>query len=164
MVKHKVFAYITHCDRLLVFRHPDAPEAGIQVPAGTVEPGESFEAAVMREAYEETGLQELTRVAALGERVRDMSDAGRDEIHHRHFYHVRYDGVPRDTWRHNEHFASNARTAEPIVFEFFWADLPDGVPDLIADHGTLLGTLWAHLHGVGAANQNSEKREGETPT
>ena len=35
-VIHKVFAYITHRDRLLVFRHTDFPEAGIQVPAGTV--------------------------------------------------------------------------------------------------------------------------------
>jgi hypothetical protein len=31
-------AYYHH--RLLVFRHPDAPEAGIQVPAGTVEANE----------------------------------------------------------------------------------------------------------------------------
>jgi hypothetical protein len=32
-------------------------------------------------------------------------------------------------------------TSEPIRFEFFWADLPDGVPDLIADHGALLDLL-----------------------
>jgi hypothetical protein len=36
----KVFAYITHTDRLLVFSHPDFPEADIQVPAGTVKQDE----------------------------------------------------------------------------------------------------------------------------
>ena len=41
IVKRKVFAYITHRCHLLVFWHVDVPEAGIQVPAGTVEPGES---------------------------------------------------------------------------------------------------------------------------
>ena len=33
-VKQKVFAYITYQRRLLVFSHPDFPEAGIQVPTG----------------------------------------------------------------------------------------------------------------------------------
>jgi len=28
-----------------------------------------------------------------------------------------------------------------IVFEFFWVQLPHGVPDLIADHGQMLPQL-----------------------
>ena len=32
----KVVAYITNGQRLLVFTHPLSPEAGIQVPAGTM--------------------------------------------------------------------------------------------------------------------------------
>jgi len=48
----KVLAYVTWGDKLLVFSHPDFPEAGIQVPAGTIEPGEEPEAAVLREAFE----------------------------------------------------------------------------------------------------------------
>jgi hypothetical protein len=35
-IRQKAFAYITHQKRLLVFRHVDVPEAGIQVPAGTM--------------------------------------------------------------------------------------------------------------------------------
>jgi 8-oxo-dGTP pyrophosphatase MutT (NUDIX family) len=42
----KVFAYITHQNRLLVFSHPDFSAAGIQVPAGTVESGETLQAAI----------------------------------------------------------------------------------------------------------------------
>ena len=34
--KQKAFAYITHGNRLLVFRHVHHPEAGVQVPVGTV--------------------------------------------------------------------------------------------------------------------------------
>ncbi len=39
-LRHKVYAYITHGHRLLVFSHRDFPEAGIQVPGGTMEEGE----------------------------------------------------------------------------------------------------------------------------
>ena len=35
-VKRKVLAYVTRGDELLVFRHRDFPEAGLQVPAGTM--------------------------------------------------------------------------------------------------------------------------------
>lgn len=39
-IRHRAYAYITNGSRLLLFTHPEAPEAGIQVPAGTIEPGE----------------------------------------------------------------------------------------------------------------------------
>src|SRR5690606_12592633 len=51
----KAIAYIPRGDRFVVFEEPDSPLVGIQVPGGTVEAGESLEAAVLREAYEETG-------------------------------------------------------------------------------------------------------------
>lgn len=50
---------------LLLFEHP---HAGIQLPAGTIEPGETPEAAALREAREETGLSEFTRLELLGSR------------------------------------------------------------------------------------------------
>ena len=50
-------------NELLLFRHP---YAGIQIPAGTVEPGETPERAVLREIAEETGLAEVVLSRFLG--------------------------------------------------------------------------------------------------
>jgi len=142
--QHKVFAYITHGDRLLVFSHPNSPEAGIQVPAGTLKNDERPEDGVMREALEETGLTDLAFIGFLGEVERDMSDFGLDQIHHRRFYHLRCEGDPLDTWRHAESDPSDGST-ESIVFEFFWAPMPDGITDLIASHGDMLPVLFEKM-------------------
>ena len=70
-VRRTVKAYVTHGHRLLVFRQPDHPGAGIQVPGGTVHPHESLDDAALREATEEAGLpQEL--VVARFESVLDL--------------------------------------------------------------------------------------------
>jgi ADP-ribose pyrophosphatase YjhB (NUDIX family) len=67
MILEKVTVFITrragHSIELLLFRHPFA---GIQIPAGTVEEGETAEAAARREAREETGLGDLTLIQSLG--------------------------------------------------------------------------------------------------
>lgn len=51
---------------LLVFDHVDFPEAGTQVPAGGLEPGETPADAAVREVAEETGLTGAGLVAELG--------------------------------------------------------------------------------------------------
>lgn len=62
----KVTAFITRPGtqeiELLVFQHP---QAGVQLPAGTVEPGEAPEDAVLREVEEETGLSTVVLVGLL---------------------------------------------------------------------------------------------------
>jgi len=55
--REKVLVYVTRGEELLVLEHTaDYPDAGIQVPAGGVDPGESPEEAATRELFEETGL------------------------------------------------------------------------------------------------------------
>ena len=66
-VIEKVTAFVTRqTDRgrqVLLFEHPFA---GIQIPAGTVEPSETPEKAVIREVFEETGLTIFSHPVALG--------------------------------------------------------------------------------------------------
>ena len=69
MTVHKVTAFITRRGpagqpQLLLFQHP---QAGVQIPAGTVEAGEDWPTAVLREATEETGLTQLTIQRKLGQ-------------------------------------------------------------------------------------------------
>ena len=65
---HKVTCFILrkaeHGADLLLFRHP---YAGIQIPAGTVNPNEDPQAAAIREAREESGLNRLNLVRWLGD-------------------------------------------------------------------------------------------------
>lgn len=139
-MKRKAFAYITQGDRLLVFRHLDFPEAGIQVPGGTVKEDESPAEAARREAEEESGLSGLVVAAYLGEQVRDMRDYGLAETHHRFFYHLLCAGGAPERWQHNETDPSDG-SPEPIRLEFFWAALPDAVPPLIGGQARFLSVL-----------------------
>ncbi|MGH2506252.1 MAG: GNAT family N-acetyltransferase [Ktedonobacteraceae bacterium] len=156
---------MTHQQKLLVFSHPHAPEAGIQVPAGTVEVGESPEQAVLREAFEETGLTGLILAGFLGEQEYDMADFGRDEIHQRFFYHLRYEGEPPAIWQHEERFTSDG--SGPHLFEFFWATLPHDMPSLIADHDLMLPQLLKQLKSGSSSHTSifdkKENRMQPTP-
>ena len=137
---HKVVAYITDGDRLLVFSHPHHPEAGIQVPAGTVEENESPREAVLREAQEETGLDDLEIQSYLGVREHDLSAHGQAEIQRQHFFHLVFRGEAPVRWRHYEKHPSKG-SAEQIQFELFWVKFPGGVPELTGDQGALLPKL-----------------------
>lgn len=84
----KVVGYVVHDRRLLVFTHDDVPieEAGVQVPAGSVEPGEEPSVAAVREVLEETGIR--ARVAhELGVERYDVGPS-KPEIHERHFFQL----------------------------------------------------------------------------
>jgi 8-oxo-dGTP pyrophosphatase MutT (NUDIX family) len=143
----KAFAYVTNGGRIVVFSHPDYPEAGIQVPAGTMRPDESPEDAVLREAFEETGLEDLRIERFLGEQeVERVSDEeierfGGRELHHRFFFHLSYSGESPDVWQHYE---LHDGLRPPTLFDLFWAPI-DAVPDLIAGHDRFLPELRASL-------------------
>lgn len=139
--KDKVFAYITKGKLLLLFTHPYHPEAGIQVPAGTVKNGESYQTAVMREAMEETGLTGLVLGEYLGKRQQYIPE--KDEMHHRYFFHLLCTQATSETWRHGEMDPDDTSEnhKQVIDFDFFWAKLPNEIPQLIANHDALLHKL-----------------------
>ena len=138
----KVYAYITRGDHLLVFEHTQFPEAGIQVPGGSIEKGEDPEAAVLREAMEETGLKELKIQRYLGKSEYDLAEVGNEGIHLRHFFHLRYSGEITPRWKSYELNPSDGSPA-PIEFEFYWVKFPGEVPELIAGQGDLLSEIRA---------------------
>jgi ADP-ribose pyrophosphatase YjhB (NUDIX family) len=136
----KVYAYITHGSRLLVFRHTRFPEAGLQVPGGTLEAGEAPSSGALREAEEESGLMGLRLRRFLGVQELDMTPYGLNQVHRRFFYHLELEGAAPETWIHDEMTPSDGEPA-PIEYEFFWASLPSGVPLLAGGQGDMLYRL-----------------------
>ncbi|WP_411073319.1 NUDIX hydrolase [Streptomyces sp. cmx-4-25] len=89
VTKSKALCYVVRGGMLLVHRHVDFPweEVGVQVPAGSIRQGEAPEAAALREAREETGLQDFKIVRKLGVTTYDMGPY-RAEIQERHVFHL----------------------------------------------------------------------------
>jgi 8-oxo-dGTP diphosphatase len=145
----KVVCYITYQGKLAVFRHVDVPEAGIQVPAGTVEPGEEPQAAALREANEESGLTDLAVVSLLGEDLNDGADWGAYGLFHRSFYHLECLSPPPEVWRCYEENPSG-HLVERYEFELWWCSLPDEVPRLAGRQDKFLPELVMSLRNDGA--------------
>ena len=138
-VVDKAFAYITWRGRLLVFDHVDFPDAGLQVPAGTIQAGETPEAGVIREAREETGLLRFLPAEPLGIREFDTRPYGKKETHRRHFFHLRLDQEAPERWRHDE--ANAEGDGRPIRFELYWVEPAEAESRLAHAHGALLHVL-----------------------
>lgn len=138
----KVVAYITWQRRLLVFRQPAFPDAGIQVPAGTIEEGERPELAVLREAREETGLSGLSVVTFLGQEdhVFRYADTGQAAVARRHYFHLRFEGQAPERWEHWETFPSEGRHSR-ILFELWWVRHPQETPALVAGLAAFLADI-----------------------
>jgi 8-oxo-dGTP pyrophosphatase MutT (NUDIX family) len=105
----KVTAFITRKSRdgddLLLFEHPNA---GIQIPAGTVEDHETPEEAVVREVAEETGLTTSSSIR-------------------------RYLGCSEDILPEGERIIAEPTKvyARPDVTSFDWAHLPKRIPVVV---------------------------------
>ena len=142
----KVVAYITCRRHLLVFRQPESPGAGIQVPAGTMDPGETPAAAVLREAHEETGLDGLAIRAFLGTRDFELHALQRETRERmrvrRHYFHLvcGADIDVGDRWVHMEKDPSEGPPG-PIPFELYWVKYPQDVPRLSGSLDEMLASL-----------------------
>lgn len=147
----KVVAYITRevagKRQLLVFTHRDHPEAGVQVPGGTVEAGESVESALLREVEEETGLAGLPIVGCIA--LYDYYNTYTGKLNHRHVYHLLAPPGVADTWTWVERYASEPEGEGEYVFDLYWHDL-DSPIDLAGSRGD-----WLHEIGGAAASREA---------
>jgi len=114
----KVLAYIVRARggrrELLVLSHRDHPEAGLQVPAGTVEPGESVRAALAREVREESGLDGLRVVR----RLAVFAEPAWGQVRHV-FALAAPDGLP-EAWTH---VVGGDGEDAGLAFDYRWEDL-----------------------------------------
>lgn len=124
----KVSCFILHPlgGRLLVFTQPDFPDAGTQVPAGTIEPDEDPAVAAVREAEEETGFPGYTVLRLLDRQTLSEIRHGERQIHDRWFFQLSPpEGLP-DEWDHGE--GHSADGDDWIRFHFFWIDTAAPLP------------------------------------
>ena len=137
-VTQKAVVYVVRYDRLLVFTHDGLPmmRTGVQVPAGSVKPGETLEAAARRELQEETGLVAAT-VRYLGSQEYDLRPA-RDERAVRHYFQAEAQDYPTgESWSAGEDDPSSG-DGTTISCTCLWLPLHDAHV-LCAGFGALIG-------------------------
>lgn len=105
----------------------------MQVPAGTIRPGEEPRAAVLRETREETGYDCFAVVRDLGVVEHDAGDA----VHVRHFFELRPTAPLPATWTSAE---THDGQRPPTAFDCFWVPL-DPPPALAGGLGARLADL-----------------------
>ncbi|MFZ7806662.1 NUDIX hydrolase [Bacillus thuringiensis] len=139
LYKKKVHAYITREKegfmQLLVFKHRDIHEAGIQVPGGTVDEGETLEAAILREVQEESGLRHLCIERFLADYIIHVKE--KQEYEKRHFFHVTLLTDVKDTW---EHIVSAGEKDQGLAFSYEWVNIAK-CPELAGKQGEFLHLL-----------------------
>lgn len=135
----KAYGYITRVkdgkEQILVFQHP-VKEAGIQIPKGTVKPGENPYDAAIREVIEETGLTDFQIEELIAEDFWENDDGA---IHNRYFYRMITADAP-DYW---DHEPTGGGEEDGLTFHFFWISSKDEV-ELVRGHGDYLGKVLGH--------------------
>jgi 8-oxo-dGTP pyrophosphatase MutT (NUDIX family) len=121
----RVLAYVTREREgrveLLVFDQRDDPEAGTQVPAGRLDPGETLEVGLRRELSEEAGLDRVRIVRELPV----LGDWVARSPYENHAFEVRVDTVePAEAWAHVVHGDGDDAG---LVFEYRWVSVEPGL-------------------------------------
>lgn len=108
---------------VLTFTHPI--NRAVQLPKGTVEPGESPRAAVLRELHEESGVTATIemKVAEMVQLVpHGPSGQGPLEEQLWHVFALRSTGPTPDSW---DHEATGSAEENGLIFSFAWLTLPN---------------------------------------
>jgi len=138
-MKQKVYAYILRTEKkrreLLIFKHKNYPEAGIQVPGGTLEKGETPKQAVLREVKEEAGLEKFEVISYLGETV--YWSAQKKEYHKRYYFQLEYAGKSQ---REFTFVVEGSGQDKGLVFDYKWEDI-EKLPTLAGEQDELLTGL-----------------------
>jgi len=123
-MKQKVLAYVVRRVaggwQLLVFEHARDAEAGVQVPAGTVEADEPIEAALWRELFEESGL--TNKQVALVAKLAEAPELEWDQV--RHVYLMRAAADLPETWTT---VVDGGGEDHEMRFEYRWVDIGPGL-------------------------------------
>jgi 8-oxo-dGTP pyrophosphatase MutT (NUDIX family) len=122
----KVQAYLTRVRagrlELLVFMQVSKPYELVEVPGGTVDPGEPPDRAVLREVFEESGLSvSIVRKLAADQR-RSPS-----HVELRHVYLLAAEATLPDTW---DHTVTGGGEDCDMVFRYFWLPLAEACEQL----------------------------------
>ncbi|WOV86683.1 NUDIX domain-containing protein [Sporosarcina oncorhynchi] len=136
-VKRKVLAYITTGRdselKLLIFEHKNKPDAGWQVPGGSIEKDELLIDALYREIEEETGI--LREQLELNGKVnkRNYFPANRKHIvHERNIFHLTYTGPEKSEW---DFIVRGDGADSGMVFHCLWIPVQE-LPSLAAEQDT----------------------------
>jgi len=127
----KAYVYILRRDHLLVFRERVHKDSGVQVPGGTLDPGESPEEGARREVAEETGRTDLVIDGYLGSHIWNYQWRHVTGRYRRHFYFGHFESDAPATWHHWEMSPSDG--GPPFQMRFYWVPFTTGFPRL--DHG-----------------------------
>ncbi|OEC00679.1 DNA mismatch repair protein MutT [Lysinibacillus sphaericus] len=131
-VLEKAFGYITrkYDDRIQVLVFEQNTEgAGIQIPKGTIEDGETPLEAVIREMVEETG---LTNLEVQGLIAQDYAEHYSGALQKRYFFHLTSNEL-QHTWQHNPTGLNEGN----LQFTFYWIEKEHDV-ELAKGHGDYL--------------------------
>lgn len=135
-VKRKVLAYITKGEnterKILVFEQKDNPDAGIQVPGGTIEDNELLIDALYREIEEETGIRrdQLELKGKVNKR-NYFPKHQQDTVHERNIFHLTYTGDCDVEW---DNCVNSTGKDNGMVFHCKWISVHD-LPALAAGQG-----------------------------
>lgn len=124
---------------ILVFRHP---KAGVQLPKGTVEPGETIEDATHRELHEESGLKTFSKSELLGTWDRVVgggpNEDGPLETNRWWVSLLWTEHTYPDRW---DHRAEGSPEENGLIFSFFWLPVD-------AQLSNALDPLFAHVSSL----------------